>query len=182
MKQQKYILTVSILFSFLLIGNGCAMLIGECADKEYLGNQASNIIEGTVKSVESNGGHYDNEIRVEKYIKGDAIAGDKVMIQTVGGPGMWVEDEPVFTAGERVKLYLEKTDSGFSIVCRAAGVETLGDGKNQATEGAAIPTKTTMVDPPATVFITIAGVFAVLLIVLAFLILYKQRNKNIKTK
>jgi len=182
MKQQKYILGLSILFTFLLISNGCASLIGECADKEYLGNQASNIIEGTVKSVKSNGGHYDNEILVEKYIKGDTIAGDKVMIQTEGGPGMWVEDEPIFSVGERVKLYLEKTDSGFSIVCRAAGVETLGDEKNPATDGAAIPTQKTLVDPPASTFITIAGVFVVLLIVLAFLIMYKQRNKNIKSK
>jgi len=177
-----YFLTLSILFTFLLIGNGRAMLIMECADREYLGNQASNIIEGAVKSIENKGGHYYNEILVEKYNKGDAIQGDKIMIVTEGGPGMWVEDEPVFSVGERVKLYLEKTDSGFSIVCGTAGVETLGDEKNQATDGAVIPTQKTLVDPPASTFLTIAGVFAVLLIASAFLIRYKQRNKNIKSK
>lgn len=165
-----------------MAGNVHAMLSGECADKDYLSGQAAYIIEGKVKNVENKAGQYSNDITIEKYIKGGPIAGDELQIVTQGAPGMRIEDEPVFNEGERVRLYLEKTDAGYSIVCRAAGVETLGDEKNQATDGAVIPTQKSLVDPPASTFLTIAGVFAVLLIASAFLIRYKQRNKNIKSK
>jgi multisubunit Na+/H+ antiporter MnhC subunit len=171
MEFKKTFWIILIFFNCVFVGNVHAMLIGECSDKEYLSNQASYIIEGTVKTVENIGDHYYNDITVEKYVKGNSITGDKILIVTAGRPGMWVEDEPGFSVGERVKLYLVKTDAGFSIVCGAAGVETIGDE----------PTQKTFVDPSASIFVSIVVVFAIILIVLVFF-MYKQRKRNTKRK
>lgn len=114
---------------------GAGLLIVECADKSYITEKADYIIEGTVEKVESK---WDEErtsiftytdLKIEKYVKGALITKDKLKIVTSGGTvgeiSQWVEDQPIFHEGKEVRIYFQKTNSEFSIVCAQMGVEEL---------------------------------------------------------
>lgn len=161
-------LLLSLFLACAPVGCAHAELIAECADKEYLSGQASHIVEGTVKSVENLENHYYNEITIDRYEKGTPVPGDKITLVTAGAPDMWVEDEPVFNAGERVRLYLVRTKTGFSVVCRAAGVEVLED---------KMPEKTSA-DTPVNFYVAALVLAAAGIIVLFFL----TCKKNTKAK
>ena len=112
---------------------GAGILIAECADKSYITEQADYIIEGTVEKVEirwndekTNIFTY-SDLRIEKYVKGEPFAEDTLQIitpgGTVGGVGVWVEDQPIFHEGKRVRIYFKEINGEFSIVCAQTGVE-----------------------------------------------------------
>ena len=112
---------------------GAGMLIAECADKSYITQTADYIIEGTVEKVESRwneegtGIFTYTELAVEKYVKGAPFAENKIQIVTPGGAvgeiSQWVEDQPIFHEGKRVRIYLEEVNGEFYIVCGQFGVE-----------------------------------------------------------
>jgi len=115
---------------------GSALLISECADRDYIGNRSDYIIEGTVKRVESrwNDGGTDiftyTDLAIEKYVKGTPFTentGNELTIITPGGTvgeiTEAVEDQPIFYEGKRVRIYLKETNGEFSIVCAQRGVE-----------------------------------------------------------
>jgi hypothetical protein len=112
---------------------GAGMLIAECADKSYITQAADYIIEGTVEKVESrwnqerSGIFTYTELTIEKYVKGAPLAENKLQIITPGGTvgevSQWVEDQPIFHEGKRVRIYFEEVDGEFSIVCSQFGVE-----------------------------------------------------------
>ena len=112
---------------------GAAMLIAECADKSYITQTADYIIEGTVEKVESRwnqertGIFTYTELAIEKYVKGAPFAENKLQIVTPGGTvgeiSQWVEDQPIFHEGKRVRIYLEEVNGEFYIVCGQFGVE-----------------------------------------------------------
>jgi hypothetical protein len=112
---------------------GAGMLIAECADKSYITQAADYIIEGTVEKVESrwnqerSGIFTYTELTIEKYIKGAPFAENKLQIITPGGTvgeiSQWVEDQPIFHEGKRVRIYFEEVNGEFSIVCSQFGVE-----------------------------------------------------------
>jgi hypothetical protein len=108
------------------------MLIAECADETYRTEKADYIIEGTVESVESRwnqegtGIFTYTELAIEKYVKGAPFAENKIQVVTPGGTvgeiSQWVEDQPIFHEGKRVRLYFEELNGEFSIVCGQFGV------------------------------------------------------------
>ena len=112
---------------------GAGMLIAECADKSYITQTADYIIEGTVEKVESRwneegtGIFTYTELAIEKYVKGAPFAENKIQIVTPGGAvgeiSQWVEDQPIFHEGKRVRIYLEEVNGEFYIVCGQFGVE-----------------------------------------------------------
>jgi len=112
---------------------GAGMLIAECADKSYITQTADYIIEGTVEKVESKwnqertGIFTYTDLRIEKYIKGTPFAENKLQIVTPGGTvgdiSQWVEDQPIFHEGKRVRIYFEEVNGEFFIVCAQLGVE-----------------------------------------------------------
>jgi hypothetical protein len=112
---------------------GATMLIAECADKSYITKTADYIIEGTVERVESKWNQEGTDIltytemAIEKYIKGTPFAENKIQIITPGGTvgeiSQWVEDQPIFHEGERVRIYFEEVNGEFFIVCAQFGVE-----------------------------------------------------------
>lgn len=113
---------------------GAASLIAECADRNYISNTANYIIEGTVKKVESRmeeGGNVFTytDLAVEKYVKGAPFGDNMLQIVTPGGTvgdiGQWVEDQPIFHEGKKVRIYFIKTNGQFSIVCAQFGVEEI---------------------------------------------------------
>jgi hypothetical protein len=112
---------------------GAAMLIAECADKSYITQTADYIIEGTVEKVESRwnqegtGIFTYTELTIEKYVKGAPFAENKLQIVTPGGTvgeiSQWVEDQPIFHEGKKVRIYFEEVNKEFLIVCGQFGVE-----------------------------------------------------------
>ncbi|MBM4447497.1 MAG: hypothetical protein FJ023_09200 [Chloroflexi bacterium] len=112
---------------------GAGMLVKECADKSYITQAADYIIEGTVEKVESKwnqertGIFTYTDLRIEKYVKGAPFAENKLQIVTPGGTvgeiSQWVEDQPIFHEGKKVRIYFEKVNGEFFIVCGQFGVE-----------------------------------------------------------
>jgi len=111
---------------------GFAMLPQECTLETYKTEQASYIIQGSVTKVESKAGENGlistySDIKVEKYIKGEPISGKTYLqIVTPGGSAngrtQAVEDQPIFTDGKRVKIYLKDIDGELMILCGVLGV------------------------------------------------------------
>ncbi len=114
---------------------GMGMLIPECGDKNYITGTADYIIEGTVLHVESRWDEGRTQIftyadlSIEEYIKGAPLSVDTIQIITPGGTAegvtQWVEDQPVFHQGKKVRLYLKETNGEFSTVCAQFGVEEI---------------------------------------------------------
>jgi len=112
---------------------GAGILKAECADKSYITQAADYIIEGTVEKVESRWNEDKTNIftytdlRIEKYVKGRSFAENNLRIVTPGGTvgeiSQWVEDQPIFHEGEKVRIYFEEVNGGFFIVCGQFGVE-----------------------------------------------------------
>ncbi len=114
---------------------GAAMLISECGSKNYITNKADYIIEGTVERVESK---WDEEktsiftytdLSIEKYVKGTPFEESELQIVTPGGTveeiSQWVEDQPIFHEGKKVRIYFQATNGEFSIICSQFGVEEI---------------------------------------------------------
>ena len=114
---------------------GMGMLIPECGDKNYIIETADYIVEGTVVQVESRWNEGGTQIftytdmSIEEYVKGAPLPVDTIQIITPGGTSggvtQWVEDQPVFHQGKKVRLYLKETDGEFSTVCAQFGVEEI---------------------------------------------------------
>jgi putative hemolysin len=114
---------------------GAGILPEECANKSYITETADYIIEGTVEKVESKWTEERTSIftytdlRIEKYIKGTPFTEDKLQIVTPGGTaegvGQWVEDQPIFHKGKKVRIYFKEKNGEFSIVCGKMGVEEI---------------------------------------------------------
>jgi len=114
---------------------GAGMLIAECMDRNYISNTADYIIEGTVEKVEIKWNEEKTniftytELKIEKYIKGASFAEDKLQIVTPGGTvgeiSQWTEDQPISYEGNKIRIYFQKTNEDFSIVCAQFGVEEL---------------------------------------------------------
>jgi len=112
---------------------GAAMLIAECADEAYRAEKADYIIEGTVEKVESRWNEDKTNIftytdlRIEKFFKGKPFAENKLQIVTPGGTvgeiSQWVEDQPIFHEGKRMRIFFEEVNGEFFIVCSQFGVE-----------------------------------------------------------
>ena len=110
-------------------------IVAECRDRNYVSNTADYIIEGTVEKVESKWNEektsiftYTN-ISIEKYVKGAPFTENKLQIVTPGGTvgetGQWVEDQPIFHKGKKVRIYFQEINGEFSIVCANSGVEEI---------------------------------------------------------
>lgn len=114
---------------------GAGAILAECQNREYLSNIADYIVEGTVTGMESrwneeNTGIFTySDFTVNTYIKGAPFPTNTVQIVTPGGTvgdiTQAVEDQPIFHEGRRVRLYLEKVNDEFTIVCGRFGVEGL---------------------------------------------------------
>ncbi len=114
---------------------GAAMPIHECGDKSYITNTADYIIEGTVEKVESKWNEEKTSIftyidlRIENYVKGAQFTENKLQIVTPGGTvgeiTQAVEDQPIFHKGKKARVYFQKTDGEFSIICAQFGVEEM---------------------------------------------------------
>jgi len=112
---------------------GAGILVKECADKSYITQTADYIIEGTVGKVESRwnqertGIFTYTELTIEKYVKGAPFAENKIQIVTPGGTvgeiSQWVEDQPIFHEGKKVRIYFEEVNGEFFIICGQFGVE-----------------------------------------------------------
>jgi hypothetical protein len=111
---------------------GAGILVKECADEAYRTEKADYIIEGTVEKVESRwnqegtGIFTYTELAIEKYIKGAPFAENKIKIVTPGGTvgeiSQWVEDQPIFHEGKRIRIYFEEVNGEFFIICGQFGV------------------------------------------------------------
>ena len=121
---------------FIVKQSGSAgMLIAECGDRNYISNTADYIIEGIVEKVESKGNEEKTSIftyaglQIEKYVKGIQFTENKLQIATPGGTveeiSQWAEDQPIFHEGKKVRIYFQKTNGEFSIVCAQFGVEEI---------------------------------------------------------
>ena len=115
--------------------SGAGLLIAECSNKSYITESADYIIEGTVEKVESKWNEKRTSIftytdlRIEKYVKGTPFTEDKLQIVTPGGTvgeiSQWVEDQPIFNEGKKVRIYFQEMKGEFSIVCAQMGVEEI---------------------------------------------------------
>lgn len=69
------------------------------------------------------------DLSVEKYVKGDPFAENKLQITTPGGTvgeiSQWSEDRPIFHEGKKARIYFQKMNGEFSIVCAQTGVEEI---------------------------------------------------------
>ena len=111
------------------------MMVAECGDRNYITNIADYIIEGTVIKVESKWDESKTSIytytdlSIDKYVKGVPLTENKLQIVTPGGTvgdiSQWVEDQPIFHEGKKVRLYLQEKNNEFSIVCAQFGVEDI---------------------------------------------------------
>lgn len=114
---------------------GSGLLITECGDKNYVSNTADYIVEGTVESVESkwNDGKTSiftyTDLAIGKYVKGSSFMTSKIRIITPGGTvegiTQTVEDQPIFHQGKKVRIYFQKVNEEFTIVCGQFGVEEI---------------------------------------------------------
>lgn len=106
-------------------------MIRECSDKEYIAKITDYIIEGTVEKAESKWNEEKTSIftytdlKIKKYVKGNPFTENKLQIITSGGTvgkiSQGIEDQPIFHQGKKVRIYFEKTNGEFSIVCGAMG-------------------------------------------------------------
>ena len=113
------------------------MLIAKCGSKTYISSAADYIIEGTVIKVESQWNEARTsintytELAVNNFVKGTPFDEKKLTIITPGGKvgeiTQWVEDQPIFHEGKRVRIYLKETNDEFSILCAQFGVEELSN-------------------------------------------------------
>ena len=111
------------------------MLIAECQDRNYIVKTADYIIEGKVERVESRWNEEQTSIltytdlSIVKYVKGTPFAETALQIVTPGGTvgtiSQWVEDQPIFHEGKSVRIYFQKVNGEFSIVCARFGVEEI---------------------------------------------------------
>lgn len=116
---------------------GAGELIAECADRDYITKTADYILEGVVGTVESNWNKERTSIitytdfLIEKYVKGEPFAENELQIVTPGGCAgeicEAVEDQPIFHEGKKARLYFQKTDGEFLVVCTQFGVESLDE-------------------------------------------------------
>jgi len=120
---------------------GAGLLIAECANESYITETADYIIEGTVEKVEvlkrAVSGELEGEIftysdiLIGRYLKGIPFDSNKLRIETPGGCTeeicLEVEDQPIFHKGTKVRIYLQKTNGEFSIVCGQFGVTEVGE-------------------------------------------------------
>jgi hypothetical protein len=114
---------------------GAGMLIADCGDRDYISNTADYIIEGTVEKVESRWNENKtsiftySDLSIDKYVKGAPFAENKLQIITPGGTvgevSQWVEDQPIFHEGKKVRIYFQEINGEFSIVCGSCGVEEI---------------------------------------------------------
>ncbi len=114
---------------------GSNILIKDCSNKSYITENADYIVEGTIEKVESKWNEERTSIftysdmAIERYVKGSKFSGNKIQIITPGGTvgeiSMWVEDQPIFHEGKKVRLYFEEINGEFSIVCAQMGVEDI---------------------------------------------------------
>lgn len=114
---------------------GAGALIAECGDRNYITDTADYIVEGTVEKVESKWNEEMtsiftySDLSVAKYVKGAPFAENRIQIVTPGGTvgevSQWVEDQPIFHEGKKVRIYFQKLDGEFSIVCGQFGVEEM---------------------------------------------------------
>ena len=112
---------------------GAAMLDPICGDKNYIINESNYIVEGTVEKVESRWNADKSSIltyttiAVKNYVKGTPFTENELTIITPGGTvgeiTETVEDQPIFHAGKKVRVYFKETNGEFSIVCAQMGVE-----------------------------------------------------------
>jgi hypothetical protein len=112
---------------------GAGMLIRECSDPAYRSDKADYIIDGTVEKVESSWNQDKSSIvthtqlRIDGYIKGTPFAANELEIVTPGGTvdgvSQAVEDQPIFHEGKKVRIYFERVNGDFVIVCGNLGVE-----------------------------------------------------------
>ena len=112
---------------------GMGMLITECGDKNYIKRTADYIVEGTVVQVESRWNEDRTQIytytdlSIEGCSKGSPFPANTIRIITPGGTAegvtQWVEDQPVFHEGKKVRLYLSESNGEYSTVCAQFGVE-----------------------------------------------------------
>ncbi len=112
---------------------GAGILIRECAAEAYRAEKADYIIEGIVERVESRWSEDRTNIvtytdlRIEKYVKGAPFVENKLQIVTAGGTvgeiSQWVEDQPIFHEGKKVRIYFEEVNGEFFVVCAQFGVE-----------------------------------------------------------
>ena len=112
---------------------GAGMLIKECTDKSYITQTADYIVEGTVEKVESQWNESRTSIftytdlKIENYVKGAPFAENNLQIVTPGGTvgeiSQWVEDQPIFHEGKKVRIYFQEVNGEFFIVCSQFGVE-----------------------------------------------------------
>ncbi len=152
MMRVKYLIPIMVLSIVAVILSGCTaprqgqiivkqsggagMLIAECGDKDYIKDTADYIIEGIVEKVESRWNKEKTSIltytdlSVQKYIKGAPFAENTLQIVTPGGTvgeiTQWVEDQPIFHQGKKVRIYFQEVNGEFSIVCAQFGVEDIG--------------------------------------------------------
>jgi len=114
---------------------GAAMLDIKCANQSYITETADYIVEGTVKNVESKWNENKtsiftySDLLIEKYLKGTPFENNLLQIITPGGTvgdiSQWVEEQPIFHEGKKVRVYLKKTNGEFSIVCARDGIEEI---------------------------------------------------------
>jgi hypothetical protein len=112
---------------------GAGMLIKECTDKSYITQTADYIVEGTVEKVESRwndertGIFTYTDLQIDNYVKGTPFAGNELQIVTPGGTvgevSQWVEDQPIFHEGKKVRIYFQEVSGEYVIVCGQFGVE-----------------------------------------------------------
>lgn len=114
---------------------GAGFIIAECQDKQYIISTADYIVEGVVEEVESGWNEGKSSIftyttlSIEKYVKGVPFVGNELQIVTPGGTvddiTQMVEDQPTLHAGKRIRIYFQRIDGEFHIVCAQFGVEEL---------------------------------------------------------
>lgn len=117
------------------LGSGTGMILAECFNEDYLNEQAARVVEGTITQVsetlsDERGNFYKlNTLSITNYVKGAEFEGNLLSIKTAGGcigdECTQVEDEPTFSQGERVRLFLAEYDGVLRVVCGFAGAKKI---------------------------------------------------------
>ena len=114
-------------------GGGSAMLIAQCADRNWISENASYIIEGTVGNLETK---WENgniityaQFQISDYLKGNPFPGNSVLLRTaggsIGGITQNVEDQAFFQQGEKARIYFEDYNGSYSVICGGFGIIVL---------------------------------------------------------
>ena len=111
---------------------GSALLIAECSNKIYIIEKSDFIIEATVLDVVSRWNEDKSSIitytslSIDTYVKGNPFKQNMMQIITPGGTvdglSQWVEDQPIFHKGKKVKIFMQEEDGEFSIICGNFGI------------------------------------------------------------